>query len=76
MTLKSQRKQGHDRSQETQELKDLLQAAQEQPGIREVMEVYQYYQTIEQVARLYTQAIATNRIVYLSDGTNSASIKE
>lgn len=76
MTLRSQQKQNHNRGREAQELKELIQAAQKQPGIREVMNVYQYYQAAEQVTRFYAQMIATQRIVYLSDGSSSAFTKE
>lgn len=75
MTPEFQQKRSHDQEQ-VQELNELIQTAQKQPGVREVMEVYQYYQTVEKVTRFYAQTIATKRIVYLSDGTNSAFTKE
>lgn len=58
------------------ELTRLIVSAEERPGVREVMEVYQHYRTVEEAARPYSQLIGLRRIVSLSDGTSSSIERE
>ena len=54
-----------------QGLAKLIQKAQRQPGVQEVMEVYRQYQVVENAARPYSQLISVKRIVSLSDKSSA-----
>jgi hypothetical protein len=50
-----------------QELSDLLKPALQQPGIRELMAVYENWKTLEDVVRPHRQAMGVKRIISVSN---------
>jgi hypothetical protein len=53
------------------ELRELIDAARKQPGVAELMDVYQQCQVVEQAATAYQKLFGVKRIVSLSDGSRS-----
>ncbi len=53
------------------ELAELIEAARKQPGVAELMDVYQQHQVIEQTANAYQALFGVKRIVSLSDGSKN-----
>ncbi len=53
------------------ELGRLIEAAQERPGVREAVEVYQHYRKVEEATRSYNQLARIRRVVSLSDASSS-----
>ena len=50
-----------------QELSDLLRQALQQPGVRELMAVYEHWKTLEHVAQSHRQALGVRRIISASN---------
>jgi hypothetical protein len=50
-----------------QELSDLLRQALQQPGVRELMAVYEHWKTLENVAQSHCQALGMRRIISTSN---------
>lgn len=49
------------------EVTDLLQQALQQPGVRELMEVYEQWQRRDEATRPYLQALGVKRIISASN---------
>jgi len=50
-----------------EQVSKLLQQALSEPGVREAMEVYERWQTLDTVTQPYTQAMRPKQIVSLSN---------
>lgn len=54
------------------ELSDLLRQALQQPGVRELMAVYENWKTLEDVVRPHRQAMGVKRIISASNVSGPA----
>jgi hypothetical protein len=48
---------------------ELLEEALRRPGVRELMEVYAYWQAAEAVASMHRQVAAAEKVVFSSDSS-------
>ncbi len=62
----AKQKRGHSKDQR-RDPQDLLQEAMRLPGVKEVMQVYGEWQTIEEVTRAHRQVMAPKRVVSVSN---------
>ena len=54
-------------SARAEQVSKLLQQALSEPGVREAMEVYERWQTLDTVTQAYTQAMSAKQIVSVSN---------
>lgn len=55
----------------SKDLSDLIEAAQKQPGVQDLMAVYETWKEIEDATQLHRQAMGVKRIVSLSNESGS-----
>lgn len=55
--------------EQAEALTELIEQARRQPGVAELMEVYEGWQSVDEAARPYLQTMATRQIVSLSDNS-------
>ena len=59
-----------------QAFEDRLRKALKHPGVKEAMEVYGSWRQIDEAARPYRKAMATKKVVYLSNTSNPKSLRK
>jgi hypothetical protein len=53
-----------------EELADLISQASKQPGVQELMQVYQQLKPFEEVMRVHRQYLGIQRIVFVSNSSS------